>query len=46
MAKLLVHRIQTFVDSEELHKVVPGDFTIVCKVELVIIISLHFDERA
>ncbi|OIT06187.1 small rna degrading nuclease 3 [Nicotiana attenuata] len=32
VAKLLVHRIPVAVHSEELHKVIPGDFTIEVKV--------------
>ncbi|CAL5205835.1 unnamed protein product [Lathyrus oleraceus] len=28
MSKLLIHRIPTFVNSETLHEIVPGDFTI------------------
>ncbi|KAF1872478.1 hypothetical protein Lal_00016779 [Lupinus albus] len=31
LAKLLIHKIQTTVNSETLHKVVPGDFTIELK---------------
>lgn len=34
MAKLLLHRIPTSVPREELHKIVPGDFTIEIKVTI------------
>ncbi|XP_075089268.1 uncharacterized protein LOC107789218 isoform X2 [Nicotiana tabacum] len=34
VAKLLVHRIPVAVHSEELHKVIPGDFTIEVKTQL------------
>lgn len=45
MAKLLLHGIPTSVNREELHNVVPGDFTIELKVEYVLIMSQHFDEE-
>lgn len=33
MSKLLVHRIPKYIPSEELLKVIPGDFTIEIKVD-------------
>ncbi|CAN6680062.1 unnamed protein product [Malus baccata var. baccata] len=39
MAKLLLHRIPITVPSEELHNVIPGNYTIQVKVQY---ISLHF----
>jgi hypothetical protein len=38
MAKLLLHRIPNNVPTEELHEVLPGDFTIELKVEHIILL--------
>jgi hypothetical protein len=42
MAKLLLHRIPNNVPTEELHKVLPGDFTIEPKVEYIPLVSFSF----
>lgn len=47
MSKLLVHRIPAAVHSEELHKVIPGEFTVEVKVRRIsyFFVSSHsYDE--
>lgn len=39
MAKLLVHGIPIKVGAEDLHEVIPGDFTIEVKVKIIMLIS-------
>lgn len=39
MSKLLVHRIPAAVHSQELHKVIPGDFTVEVKVRRILCFS-------
>ncbi|KAK7850440.1 small rna degrading nuclease 3 [Quercus suber] len=45
MAKLFLHRIPKNVPTEELHKVIPGDFTIELKVEYILLLSELFFRR-
>lgn len=42
MSKLLLHKIPLYVPSEELLKVIPGDFTIELKVEHTLLASYIF----
>uniref|UniRef100_A0A2N9FEH5 Exonuclease domain-containing protein n=1 Tax=Fagus sylvatica TaxID=28930 RepID=A0A2N9FEH5_FAGSY len=44
MAKLLLHRIPNNMPTEELHKVIPGDFTIELKVEYTLLPSRNVQE--
>nr|XP_023874532.1 small RNA degrading nuclease 3-like [Quercus suber] len=45
MAKLFLHRIPKNVPTEELHKVIPGDFTIELKFEYILLVSEIFFRR-
>lgn len=45
MAKLFLHRMPKNVPTEELHKIIPGDFTIELKVEYILLLSDLFFTR-